>query len=149
MRFDTRMLAAALALGVGVACSDNGTDNVTIADLVGTWNATTFIITNPHGVQSVDLVGMGGSFTLTVMANGSFTGQQDLLGQVDNFGGTIVLTGNHTMTLVDAVNPADETDLTFTLTGNQMALTSSDITFDWDGDTIEEPAELEAVLQRQ
>jgi hypothetical protein len=53
------------------------------------------------------------------------------------------------MTLVDAVDPTDETDLTFTLTGNQMALTSSDITFDWDGDTIDEPADLEAVLQRQ
>lgn len=139
--------ALALTLGIGAACSDD--EGITIADLVGTWDATQFTLSNPNGVQSLDLIAAGGSFTLTVAANGSFTGEQSLLGQTDTFAGTIVLTGNNTMTLVDATDPSDETDLMYTLNGDQLAITSTDITFDWDGNDVDDPAELEAVLQRQ
>ncbi len=140
------LLAAALALGVGTAC---GEGDVTIDDLVGTWNATQFVLSNPNGIQRADFVALGGSFTLTVTANGSFTGQQTFFGQTDTFAGTVVLTGNNTMTLVDATDLTDATDLAFSLSGDRLAIASTDVVYDWDDDGVDDPADLEAVLVRQ
>jgi len=144
-------LSLALALGAALACSDsNGTSNVTLADLAGTWDATQFTLTNPaDGSQSVDLIGMGGSFTLTINASGAFSGTQTILGTTDTFSGTIQLSGNHSMSLVDAANPSDITDVTYTLSGDHLVITSSDLTWDWNNDGTDEAANLSAALQRQ
>jgi hypothetical protein len=148
-----RLLPAGLALvlGAALACSDSaGSGDVTLADLAGTWNATQFTLTNPaNSSQSLDLITMGGSFTLTINASGAFSGEQSLLGNTDTFSGTVQLIDNHSMVLIDGTNPSDRTDLTYTLTGDRLAVSSSDLTYDWNNDGTDEAASLSAVLQRQ
>lgn len=144
-------LALAATLGVSVACGDsNGPDgDLTLADLVGTWSATKFELTKQSNASvSIDLVAAGGSFTLTVSADGAFTGQQSLFGFSDTFSGTVSVSGN-VLTLTDSENPADVTEVVASLSGNTLTLTSDDLAFDFDFDDVDEPANLEAILQRQ
>ncbi len=141
---------AAAAVTVTAACSEsNGVDDLTLADLVGTWNATQFVLTNQSNAsQSFDLIQNGGSFTITVAANGTFTGQQSLLGFVDAFAGTVTISGN-VLTLTDSEDPTDVTEIVASLSGNTLTLTSSDLAFDFDFDDVDEAADLLAVLRWQ
>ncbi|MFQ5551437.1 MAG: hypothetical protein ACE5FJ_09405 [Gemmatimonadales bacterium] len=98
--FSATTVAGALFLG---ACS--GDNILTIEDLVGTWNAQslTFAATGP--LPALDLVAIGGSFTITLQADGSYT-------QVTNIPGAPVDTENGTLVLTNAT----ETTATATLT---------------------------------
>lgn len=65
-------LAGALALGCG---GDEGTGpgGITIADLAGTWDATTATFEGVDGSGFVDVIADGGSVTLTITGDGRFT----------------------------------------------------------------------------
>lgn len=131
-----------LLVALGVSCSDsNGPENVTIEDFAGTWSASQFEVTDPSGqvlANPVDLIGdTFGSLTITVAANGSFTGsfKPTAISQPVSVAGQITLSGN-TLT-IDFSDGLDE-PITgpFVLNGDELTVTGTNLTFDWEGQTI-------------
>ena len=139
-----RNLSIVLLLVVlSVTCSDsNEPDVVTVGDLVGTWTATRFQITDPSGTVlpvPVDLVGalVGGSLEITVAANGSFTGSfsATAMSQAIPVAGTVSISGN-TLT-IDFTDGLDQPiSGAFVLDGDELTVTGSNLTFDYGGQTI-------------
>ncbi len=144
------------ALGVG--CDDDeGTTGVTIADLVGTWVATSVVLSNNEllPVDPFDLVAVGATVTLTIQSNGNFTFSATNLPAplMDlEITGSIEITSNNTADIVTD-DPLDPAEATFTLSGDNVTLSIPDaelIDFDADGE-IEpfETVDLAAALTRQ
>lgn len=73
-----------LAGGLQAACRDDepaGLQPITIADLAGSWNATSYKPTSASDPQVVfELITAGGSLTATVQANGDFAGEVSVPG---------------------------------------------------------------------
>jgi hypothetical protein len=149
MKLARPFAVAALGMTLAVACGDDGPGVVTLDDLVGTWNATQFELTNPADqAQSFDFIQNGGTVTLTIAANGAFNGEQTLFGFTDTFGGMVVISGNR-MTVTDTQDPTEVTVFTFSLSGNTLSLTSTDIEWDWDNDGNDDSATLDGTMVRQ
>jgi hypothetical protein len=141
-----------------VACGDDdeGT-GVTIADLVGTWTANSFVLSNnPLLPQDpVDLVLVGATVSMNIAADGSFTfsainlplGLDDVI-----LTGDIEITGDGTATVTTDDDPDDPAPATFNLDGDSLTLSIPDadlIDFNDDG-TIEdaEQVDLTATMTR-
>jgi hypothetical protein len=140
MKSRNAALLGALGAAVALACGE--ATGITIADLVGTWNATKLEFTNKaNPAQRVDVVPLGAQLRIVVEPSGraistfSFQG----LTQVDT--SQIVIRGD---TLL-----VDGRRLLFTLSGNTLTLTDNNESFDFDQNGTEEPATLLAVLLRQ
>jgi hypothetical protein len=111
--------------------------------LEGNYTATQFqyaSVADPTNVN-IDLVAVGGAVTVDLAADGSFSATLQLPGgPVVPFTGTISISGS-TLTLTPAtlvvvgpitLDPADPFVFdSFTLSGNQLTLSSSDVTFDF------------------
>lgn len=146
---------AALVAMSGPGCGgdeDNGTDppaGVTLADLVGTWDATSVVyesLDNP--LLRFDLVALGGSLTLTVAANGDYTATIQPPGEApETETGTVTVSGNVIDLNVDGIPETVEFD--FTLLGNTLTMVTESEEFDFDGDDIDDPARLTVVLVRR
>ena len=143
----TTVLVAALVVG----CNDS-TDpgNVSENDLAGVWTATQFLLTSTADpTVTVDMISQGGTFSLTINADGTFFEAGLFPGnppKVENGSGTYVIQGTN-LILTEADDPVPFV-LAFVLSGNTLTLSSTDETFDFDGDGVEEAATLEMVLTR-
>ena len=93
-RLATRTLLGVALVTLG-ACGSDAT-GVVIDDLVGTWSATSFVITSVADPSiSGDALQGGISLTLDIMADGSFVSTISQQGQQDEVAtGTIDLNGN-------------------------------------------------------
>ena len=143
----TTVLAAALVVG----CSDSiDPGNVSEDDLAGVWTATQFLLTSTADpTVTVDMIALGGTFTLTINADGTYSEAGLFPGnppEVENGSGTYVIQGTN-LILTEADDPVPFA-LAFVLSGNTLTLSSTDETFDFDGDGVEEAATLEMVLTR-
>ncbi len=133
-------LVAGAAAVLLLACAE--ATGVTIADLVGTWNATKLEFTNKaNPAQKVDVVPLGAQLRIVVEASGraiatfSFQGQSSVdTSQIAIRGDTLVVDGRR---------------LLFTLSGNTLTMTDDNESFDFNQDGAEEAATLLAVLLRQ
>jgi len=149
MRLVGSISAVALAATLAIGCSDTVAPNeVTLDDLAGTWNATTLKFTNvANTAQVFDLVANGGSFTLTLSADGTFSGTQSFAGQNLPLSGTVTVS-NGVLTLVET----GETS-TFNITaygGDTITIaSSSNVAWDFEFDGQDEEASVTATLQRQ
>jgi len=149
MRLVGSISTAALAATLAVGCSDTvAPADVTVNDLVGAWNATQLQFTNvANTAQVFDLVANGGTFTLTLQSNGSFSGTQSLAGQTENFSGTVTVS-NAVLTLAEATET-----LAFTITaydGSTITLHSNtNVSWDFGFDGTDEDASMVIVLQKQ
>ena len=80
MRFLRSLTVLVVAVAFGAGCSDS-TDpeedlaDLTVADLAGTWTATSLLYSASSGGQSLDLVTGGGSVTMTIQSSGVFSGR--------------------------------------------------------------------------
>lgn len=144
------------ALGVG--CDDDDEPiGVTIADLAGTWVATSVVLSNNAflPVDPFDLVAVGATVTLTIQNNGNFTfSATNLPAPLSdvNITGTIEITGNNTADIITD-DPLDPAPAAFTLSGDNVTLSVPNaelIDFDESG-TIEpaEEVDLSAAFTRQ
>lgn len=156
MKLLRTLVAPLLAVTFMVGCSDSiGSDPIgpestpeeIAAALNGTWNATSFVFTNVANTsETFDLIANGGSFSLTITADGQFTGTLTSPGENETFSGTYVAQGTN-LILTDAMEPNDPETVSFTLSGNTLTIDSDDV-FDFDDDGVDEPATSRLVLQR-
>jgi hypothetical protein len=131
---------------VAAGCSDSTSpEDVTAADLVGTWEATAFEVTAVGGGASMDVIALGGSMTLTAGANGAYTIDITFPGELPE-----VETGTFTVAegviTIDPEGPDSTMSFDFTLSGNTLTLMGED-TMDLGAGDV--PVTLEIVLQRQ
>ena len=142
MRHLALTTVAALAL-VSVNCGDS----VAPADLVGTWSATKLQFTNQaNSSETIDIVAEGGSFTISILANGTWQATlaiPDMSPQVG--GGTYDVSGTD-LVLFETGDPVG-TDYSISLSGNTLTITSTDLT--WDFGSGDVAARLDGTLVRQ
>lgn len=150
MRIMRSILAGALAVMLTTACSDS-TDpgDVTGADLVGTWDATSAVFTPDAGGTAIDVVLLGATFEITLNAEGGYTATF-----IEQPGGTPELEiGTYTVANgVLTLTPVGADVETFTidsLDGNSLVITDTNAEFDFNDDGTDEPANLTVRLAKQ
>jgi hypothetical protein len=151
MRRLTKFAQLALPLllvgAVAVACGDDedgGPTGPTIADLAGTWDATSLKLTHPNA--TVDLVQtFGGTVTLEVTTAGAYTFTGSVPGQPTlTITGEFQITGTNTFTLTNDADPTDVLSGTFTLSAdkNSLSITLQDAELiDFTGDGVVDSAD--------
>jgi hypothetical protein len=134
------------SLAALVACGDS--TGVTVNDLEGTWTATEMVFTSQADPStSIDLVAAGGSLTLTIRADGTFTtAMREPGGEIDIDTGTVSVEG--TVLTIAESGQGSPTAFSASRSGDNLTLTSSDEDYDFDGDDIEDEATLRILLQR-
>jgi hypothetical protein len=138
LRAASVLLLAGLSL---TACDDDAT-SVEIADLAGFWTATSFAYTDASiPTLSADAVALGGTVTMDVQADGSFSGNIDIPNLTPGslpIGGTISILDSETLRVdfdatTEAYNLFGDFDATFDLDGDDLDITSN-TTFDFPDD---------------
>lgn len=144
-----RARLAALLVGTAFALGCGDSTGITLDALNGTWNATEFRFTNPaNSSQSVELIGLGGSFSVTITVEGNFTTVMTVPGDpAETRSGTVSI-GGDTLTIAES-GQGSPTEYLATRDGSTLTLTTSDEDFDFDGDGTDDPALLRIVLQKQ
>ncbi len=155
--------------GIAVACGDDdptGNGGTTVADLAGAYTASQFrytMVDPPNTV--IDLIALTGEVTVNLSSDGSFTATLLLPGAPGAvpFSGTIAISGTTLTLTVSALfvagpitlDPADPFVFdVFTLSGDQLTLSASEVTFDFTLGTCgvtscpEFPATLVIILNR-
>ena len=139
MRSLTRLFLLPMIAIVAIECSDSGPEQVTVADLAGTWSATQFRITDESGVvPSFDIKQLLGSLTITVTSNGSFTGTFKATGLSDEVpvAGSISILGTSlTITFTQGLDQPISGE--FVLNGDDLTITGSGLTVEFEGETID------------
>jgi hypothetical protein len=139
-----------LVSAIAVACGDDeeaGPTGPTIADLAGSWDATSLKLTlNANPAVSVDLVQtFGGTVTLDVTSAGRYTFTGSVPGQPTlTVTGDITITGANTFTLTNDDDPTDVLSGTFTLSAdkNSLSITLQDAELiDLTGDGVVDSAD--------
>ncbi len=139
------------------ACGDStGTDQVTLEDLVGTWNVIQLQWTRTDGtLETFDFIQVGGSITVAIGPSGAVTGSGTSFLTGDfTLSGTLMVQGESIILTLgaEASDPSAPTltlpdTFSYTLTGNTLTLTNSSAMFDFGFDGIEEPASVQLILQ--
>jgi hypothetical protein len=142
-------LAAVIAVGCGDEEGTGPGAGVAPEDLVGTWRATALTFTNPQDPsQSVDPIALGGHFTLTVAGDSTYWAVMAAPGEIPEIAtGSWVIERGFLLVTDDSV-PGETTAFEVSLSGSSLTLVTDEEEFDFDGDGVEEPAELRMVLLR-
>lgn len=152
------LVLSALAMS---ACDDDDSTGVTIADLEGQWEASSFAYTdaaNPNfSIDAVQTV--GGTVTLDVEENGAFEGTLYVPGLTQNpanpnqtitvpIGGTLRILDQRTLEVdfdgqTESLGLFDDFEADFALNGDVLTWENDDTSFDFP-DSLEESAGLDA-----
>ncbi len=142
------LLTSALALIVMTACSDS--TGVETADLEGTWEAQSMVVSSvADPTMTIDLIALGSAVSVMFAADGTyivtFTGE----GENGNDVGTYSVSGN-TLTLVETFEGQvqEPEEIGIVLNGNNLTLTISE-TWYFGESEVEEAAVLVVGLTRQ
>ena len=140
------LTAVPLLLGLGVAfCVDPG--DVTQGNLVGTWEADAFVFSDfGNPVTEVDVIGRGGSATITFGANGTYQLTFTVVEPVIESGRwELVGARQLNLTASDATAPTTFRAFIYTVNGGTvLGLSSDDVRFDFGNGEI--PANLTALF---
>lgn len=147
MRLARTLLIGLLGVGLLVGCDEDGTGpgGFTLADLVGTWDASVFVfVSQTSPPDSADFIAEGVDVRLTVAANGDFSivmwGADNIL---DIMTGTVSVS-DRTIVVNDDEEPGNPTSFAGSLSGNTLRMDTDEVEFDFgSGD---EPADLHLVL---
>lgn len=147
MKLARTLLIGLLGVGLLVGCDEDGTGpgGLTLADLVGTWDATVFVfVSQTSPPDSADFIAEGVDVRLTVAANGDFSivmwGAEGIL---DIMTGTVSVSDG-TIVVNDDEEPGNPTSFAGSLSGNTLMMDTDEVQFDFgSGD---EPADLHIVL---
>lgn len=106
-------------------------DVVTIADLVGSWTASSVLHTDKaNPAQLFDIVAAGGETRTTVLQGGGARTWVTLGTFSDEWDAQLAINGN-TLTSTPAEASRGMRSYTFTLVGNTLTLTNDNATFDF------------------
>jgi hypothetical protein len=121
---------------------------VTEDDLIGTWNATEFVFSDfGDPVTDFDVLAEGGSVTMVIRADGTFTLTFTIGGlEPDVVDGTWDLQGDDVLILTEE-GEVDGLALEISLDGTTLTVYSDDVEFDFGDGEI--PAQLEALFEKQ
>lgn len=148
MRRPTQSFWLALLLLLPLGCGDEGpNDELTYAELVGTWGILSLVFTSDASPSTTfDFRAAGGSGSLIFEADTTF-----LFIVVPNPGsptisstGTVALEGS-TVVLTDDADP-DLPLLRGTVIGQRLTMETEDAEYDFNGDGTDEPARVSAVF---
>ncbi len=116
-------LAGTLVAGCGDDGNGDGATGVTIDDLAGTWNATRAEVSPTGGGLRIDLLGGGGTVTLVIRPDETFTlTTNDLLLVPDTaLNGTFKISGDNAATVT--IDGGDPLQTTFQLSRNTVMIT--------------------------
>lgn len=146
-----------LSFGCGDDETGTGPDMLTLADFQGSWDAMQYTVASSDTPQiSLDLIALGGSFTIDADDQGNFTGEAEIPEAV---GGPVTLQyqGNFNLVTQDSMevvfNPEIPPFLTsfvgaFELVADTMFISDNNTTFDFDQDGTEDPAIFEGTMVR-
>lgn len=133
MRSALSLCLATLLVFAAAGCGDDATEPapVTIADLAGSWTATSVKLTNnADPSQQFDIVTAGGEVRFTLLTNGGFRTWVELGEIMDEWDALLTLSGNTaTTTPAEASRPTRH--YTFSLDGDVLTLNSSDAEWDF------------------
>jgi hypothetical protein len=123
----------------------------TAVDLLGTWDATEWrYISFPTGADTIDVIGDGGSLTITVAGDATYSADVTVPGELPDTETGVLLIVQNVMTMIDHIDPTDPRTYTFVLSGSTISLEGDgEIDFNDPPDGITEAATIEMVLQRQ
>ncbi len=136
MRIARSITLIVLTALVAVACSDSSSgpenpDAVTLADLVGSWTASSHTFTNnANSSESFDVVANGGETRTTVLNGGGHRTWFELGTFSDEWDAQLSISGT-TLTSTPAEASRETRVWTFTLVGNTLTLTRSDAEWDF------------------
>ena len=151
MKFLRTASVLVLSAFVIVACDDEDTTGIEVADLAGTWDATQFEYTdNDNPTFSLDVISdLSGDLTIDVAESGSFTGTlfiPNITADTVPLGGSFSITGD---TLSIDFNSASEMtglvsdlDAEYQLSGDVLTLTNDGVSYDFP-DQLEQAVGLE------
>lgn len=128
------LLAFVSFVAIGCSESSSGPENLpegpTLADLVGSWTASSHTFTNSaNSSESFDVVANGGETRTTVLVGGGHRTWFELGDFMDEWDAQLSISGN-TLTSTPAEATRETRVWTFTLVGNTLTLTDS--TSEWD-----------------
>lgn len=123
----------------------------TVADLVGTWEATEFrFVSSPTPTDTIDVIDGGGGLSVTVFADGRYDLTVELPGELPDDQSGVTLIAGDLIVMIDEVNPDGSITFEYGLAGNTITMRGDDvIDFNDPPDGTDEPAVLEIVMQRQ
>ena len=129
------LMILSLVFSLG-SCSDDGTgpSNKELEPLVGTWRATTLLLTNSANPDvSIDLVEAGATFTISILATGQYSATLAAFGQTNTEIGTVEVSGNQ-VTITPTSPEGPPLVATFAFEGRTLVLDgASEYDFNQDG----------------
>ncbi len=138
----THVLALSIGLFMTGACGDS--TGVTVEDLVGSWNASQYLYTNPANTsQTVDIITtQGASFSMSVANDSTVSTLFD-----DGVGGSSSDSGDFSGDGT-VLNLAGES-FNASRTGSQLTLVDDTNAYDFDNDGSDDPATLTITMVKQ
>ena len=146
------ILTTFLLIGfVGCGSDDDGV-SPEIADLIGTWSATSLTFAEIGGTATVDLIAAGDTLSIVFRNNFTYSVAQLITGppQEDyTEDGTFTLRGN-VLTVTDDADPLDPAVIEIvTLTSTALTLFQANDEYDFNGDDNDTPASWTLVFVKQ
>jgi hypothetical protein len=124
----------ALAAILSAGCSKDSTtapEGITIADLVGSWTASSVVFTSQaNSSQKFDIVAAGGELRATVLDGGRTRMWLDVGSFSDEWDSLLTLDGN-TLTMTPAETSRPTRHYTIDVSADRLTMTSSDASFDF------------------
>ena len=146
MRLAGKLVLAGVIGSIGAGCGSDSTGANGLPNIVGTWHASSAVVTSvANPATSSNLIALGASLQVVFNANLTYTSTVTIPGQAaDVSNGTYVETAT-TLSLHDAVNPADVVTFSLAVNGAALVLTGgSPFTFDFGAGDV--PARFDLTL---
>jgi len=142
------MLLAGTVVGLA-ACSDGGS-GPSPASLTGTWSATKADFVNiTNASEKVELIAHGGSVTLVLNENKSWTMTIGVPGEADRVQTGTWSSSIDELTLSYASPLVGEMQFDMSLSGSTLSLAGGHCPFDVNGDTLYEESTLALTMTKQ
>jgi hypothetical protein len=130
-----RLLSLIAFVAVSSAgCGDSSTtapEGLTIADLVGSWGASSALFTNKaNPSQTFDIVAAGGTLNITVLSSGGVRTWLEIGDLSDEWDAQLTLNGNQ-LTATPAESSRPTRHWTIEKDGARITMTSTDGSFDF------------------
>jgi len=130
-----RLLSLIAFVAVSSAgCGDSSTtepEGLTIADLVGSWKASSVLLTSQaNSSQQFDIITAGGELRVTVLDGGRTRMWLDLGSFSDEWDSLLTLDGN-ALTMTPAETSRPTRHYTIDMSADRLTMTSSDASFDF------------------
>ena len=140
--------ATIAALTVSLACGGDGS-GPSRDQFAGTWDATKLEFTNVANTsQKVDIIALGATFVIVLESTGDYQETLVVPGSApENTTGTWSVSSD-VITIKETGSSGDQ-QFNWSLSGNTLTISGANTDFDFNGDGVDEPAKLSAVLVKR